>query len=53
MAEIREKNALENVARGLLTKTEFSVEKIADLVGVSVAFVEKIKKEVGNKKNKK
>jgi hypothetical protein len=58
LAEIKAKEALEEgreqgkeeerqeFVRSLLTNTEFSPEKIAELVGVPVAFVQKIKKSL-------
>ena len=40
---------LERSVRALLAKTEFSVEKIASLIGVPVTFVSKLAKEVRSK----
>jgi hypothetical protein len=44
VAEIREKKVLEKSVAAFLANTEFSVEKIAELTGAPLAFVEKIKK---------
>jgi hypothetical protein len=50
LAEIKRQEALEEgeekFVRSLLAKTEFSPAKIAELVGVPVAFVQKIKKSL-------
>jgi hypothetical protein len=40
---------LEKAVRVLLANTEFSVEKISSEVGVSVSFVERVKKELQTK----
>lgn len=44
-----EKEKTENVQR-LLLETDFQIEKIASLARVSVAFVKRIKKELGKNK---
>jgi len=43
------KEEQEKSVRIFLTNTEFSVDKIASLVGVSIPYVEKIKKELQSK----
>jgi predicted transposase YdaD len=40
---------LENAVRSLFTKSEFSPEKIAELVGVPIELVEKVKAELSTK----
>lgn len=47
--EIARKEEQEKSVKIFLINTEFSVEKIADLVGVPVSFVEKVEKEVRSK----
>ena len=57
LAEIRHQEGREEgveetkveIVRSLLTKTEFSLGKIADIAGVSVYFVKKIRKELNAK----
>ena len=44
-----EEKGLEKAVRLFLSNTEFSPEKIAELVGVPVALVEKVKKELDRK----
>ena len=44
VAEIRAQEVLEKSVSAFLANTEFSVEKIAELTGAPLAFVEKIKK---------
>jgi predicted transposase YdaD len=41
--QIRIEEALEQVVKNLLTKTNFSVKEIAEITGVSVAFVEDVR----------
>jgi predicted XRE-type DNA-binding protein len=40
--EMRIEEALEPVVKNLLTETDFSVKKIAEIAGVSDAFVEEV-----------
>ena len=43
------KQGLEKAVKVLLANTEFSAEKISSEVGVSVSFVERVKKELQTK----
>jgi hypothetical protein len=43
------KQGLEKAVKVLLANTEFSAEKIASEVGVSISFVERVKKELQTK----
>lgn len=49
-AEWKVEDKMEEVIKNLLTKTSFSLDKIADLTNVSLDFVKEVKKELKNKK---
>jgi len=36
----------ENAVRALLTKADFSIDKIADVIGVPIIFVKEVKKKL-------
>jgi predicted transposase YdaD len=44
--QIGKQEGLEDAVRSLFAKSEFSPEKIAELVGVPIELVEKVKKEM-------
>lgn len=49
LAEIKADEVREKSVKAFLTNTEFSVDKIAELVGVSASFVKKIKERLRSK----